>query len=179
MVLPIDEATLTKYAAMVPVGGAIVEIGTHMGDTAIILAKAAPHAMVWTIDTGERYLWEQHDQGSLADYAQRVANRLALYGNIIFVLGSSHPKVGSSMAVWSGRLVDMLFIDGDHEHAAVMADLNRWAVQIPLRGRMLLHDYVDGDEGKVWSAANEYLAANPQWEMIEIVDTMLVCERHK
>ena len=168
--------TLAKYAALVPKGGTIVEIGTHLGDSALIMAEAAPHAKIWTMDTGERYLWERHGEATLEEYTKLVSRRLADHEGIIFMLGSSHPKPGTLLVKWGGEPIDMLFIDGDHEYHPFMADLVRWAPKVARGGYMLLHDYVEGDSLKVWGAANDYLAGYPQWVPIECQATMLVLQ---
>lgn len=169
--------TLAKYASLVPKGGIIVEIGTHMGDSTVVLAEAAPKAKVWTMDTGDRYLWEQNG-GALEDYVDILKKRFEAYNDIFFMLGSSHPKTGALLVKWTGEPINLLFIDGDHRYDAVMADLVRWAPRVLLGGYMLLHDYVEDDFRNVYGAANDYLDGYPQWEVIDLVSTMLVLRRN-
>jgi cephalosporin hydroxylase len=168
--------TLTKYAALVPDDGIIVEIGTHMGDSTVVMAEAQPKAKIWTIDTGERYLWEQGEDGKLDDYIDILTKRFESH-NIFFMLGSSHSGTGVHVVKWTGEPISLLFIDGDHGYKAFMSDLVRWAPKVLPGGYMLLHDYVPDDFGKVWGAANDYLDGYPQWEIVELVSTMLVLRR--
>jgi len=176
-----DLQLLAKYAALLSDNArTIVEIGTHLGQTALILANHSPkHVHVYTIDTGERWLWERPDlYRQLSDYIDTLQMRFENH-NIIFRIGSSHYKEGEYIVPWGMGEIDLLFIDGDHNYDAVMSDLLRWAPMVKPNGYMLLHDDVVGDTDKVYGALRDYLHVHKEWEILEAVSTMTACQKRK
>jgi len=169
-----DWQLLAKYASQTPQDAVFVEIGTHLGDSALVMADAAPWATVWTIDNGSRWQWE----GSpIEEYGDFLSDRFIHHGYeeiIHFIHGDSYS------VLWEGN-IDLLFIDGDHNYDAVMSDLIRWASRVKVDGFMLLHDYViedgKGEWDKVWGAVEDYIYVHREWEILELVDTMLACRK--
>ena len=170
-----DWQLLAKYTALVPDNATIVEIGTHLGDTALVMAEAAPASTIYTIDTGDRWVWEGR---KIEDYEGFLQDRFTGW-EIYFLQGDSH------LVNWIEQTgedrIDLLFIDGDHSYDAVMLDLIRWAPKVKVNGYMLLHDYViedgKGEWDKVWGAIEDYIYVHREWEMLELVDTMLACRK--
>ena len=176
-----DLRLLAKYAALLPEDAKmIVEIGTHLGETALILAKHSPnHIHIYTIDTGARWLWERPDiYRQLDSYVNFLQTQFEGY-NIFFMLGSSHYKEDEHIVPWGMGEIDLLFIDGDHSYDAVMSDLIRWAPMVRPNGYMLLHDYIIGETDKVYGALRDYSEAHQEWYVEEIIDTMLACQRNQ
>ena len=163
-----DLQLLAKYTALVPDHATIVEIGTHLGDTALIMANAAPWAIIYTIDTGDRWVWEGRD---IDDYESFLWDRWGAE-EIYFLRGDSR------YVSWEGD-IDLLFIDGDHSYDAVMSDLIRWAPMVRPNGYMLLHDYIIGETDKVYGALRDYNEAHQEWYIEEIIDTMIACQRNQ
>lgn len=166
----LDLQLLAKYASRTPRDSIFLEIGTHVGDSAIVLSDHAPWAHVYTIDNGTRWLWEK-PHSNLKDYGDYL---LAKFEGrpIFFILGDSHSKDHYGVG-W----VDLLFIDGDHDYEAVMLDLECWADRIKPEGYLVFHDYVPDDPLKVQGAVDDYLLSHPEWRVLELVDSMLVCQR--
>jgi len=172
-----DWQLLAKYASQTPQDAVFVEIGTHLGDSALVMAEAAPWATIWTIDTGERWVWEGN---KIEDYRQFLVNRF-VGRKIHFLRGSSHFREGMVEVGGFDWPIDLLPVDGDHNYDAVMSDLIRWAPKVKPGGYMLLHDYIiedgKGEWDKVWGAIEDYIYVHREWEMLELVDTMLACQR--
>jgi len=174
-----DLQLLAKYTSQTPQHATIVEIGTHLGDTALVMAKATPSATIYTIDTGERWLWERPDlYRQLDNYRDFLQMRFENH-NIIFRIGSSHYKEGEYIVPWGMGEIDLLFIDGDHNYDAVMSDLLRWAPMVKANGYMLLHDDVVGDTDKVYGALRDYLRVHKEWRILEAESTMTACQKRK
>lgn len=124
---------LYDAACAVPTGGIAVEIGSHQGRSAIVVAAGLPlGARLVAIDpfpedwrygaAGTEQLFRDH-------VAQAgVADRIDL-------------RVATSAAVragWTGRL-DLVYIDGKHDYWSVREDL-RWAGLVAAGGPVLVHD---------------------------------------
>lgn len=169
-----DWQLLAKYASQTPQDAVFVEIGTHTGDTALVMAEAAPWAQIWTIDTGERWVWEGH---KIEDYRQFLGDRFAGH-DIHFLRGSSYFREGIVAVGGFDWLLDLLFIDGDHSYDAVMSDLIRWAPKVKIDGYMLLHDDVLGEMDKVYGALRDYISVHGEWEILEIEGTMTALQKN-
>jgi len=171
------ETILAEYAALLGKNArTILEIGTHLGDTAIILAKHSPdHVYVYTVDVGARWEWEGRDLESYADFLQKKFEGQ----NIFFLLGYSHFREDSHIVPWGLGGIDLLFIDGDHNYDAVMSDLIRWASKVMPGGYMILHDYVAGEEYKVYGACEDYIHAHLEWEELGLEGTTIVFQKEE
>lgn len=189
-----DEELLAYYAADLPDDATIVEIGTHRGEATIILAQSSP-AHIYTIDHGGAALFgvgelTRVSPQEAAEKAKRLASfqrkyEQSLYSafseagceNITFLFGSSHHEEWMDAVKWPYGNIDLLFIDGDHCYASIMADLIRWAPKVELYGYMILHDYVGGFKS-VPIAVNDYFEAYPnEWEKLEQAGLSLACQR--
>ena len=150
--MPDDEARALYAAALDgAVTGPLVEIGTYLGKSAILLAAAARlrGRKLVTVDHhrgSEEHQpgWEYHDPGlvdrevGLIDTLPRARRTLALAGaerDVVLVVGSS-PEVA---ALWSTPL-GFLFIDGGHTDEAAAADYEGWAGLIAPGGLLAIHD---------------------------------------
>ena len=90
---------------------------------------------------------------------------------------------------WGFGLVDICFIDGDHEYEGCLGDVTAWEPHIRKGGFMVIHDYnkqlilpdngdfhSDGPHPKAWLGVNrvvdEYL--KPKYEVLEQVKSTIV-----
>lgn len=129
-----DQArALHAAAAAVPAGGTVVEIGSHHGRSTVVLASGlAEGARLVAIDPFGPD-WRYGADGTEA--ACRAT--LAAAG----VTERVDVRVATSAAVragWQGP-VDLLYVDGAHDHASCRDDL-RWAEHVPPGGTVLVHD---------------------------------------
>ena len=120
-----DKLCLSEYAAKVPDGGKIVEIGTADGGSAVIMAVSSkPSVKLWTIDPTE---------------SLKFKNKLAVLGlsnRVTYLQGKSEDLVSQ----WSGDEIDLLFIDGMHGYEAVARDISLWGKYVKEDGYVLIHD---------------------------------------
>lgn len=158
--LPDDEARALHAAAVDGARvGPLVEIGTYLGKSAILLTDAARRhgRKLVTVDHhrgSEEHQpgWEYHDprlvdpQVGLIDTLPGARRTLALAGaerDVIMIVGRS-PEVA---ALWSTP-VGFLFIDGGHTDEAAQADYAGWAPHVAPGGLLAIHDvFADPADG--------------------------------
>ena len=101
----------------------VVEVGCWKGRSTAALAQGCK-GTVWTVD---------HFEGSPAerDGAHQEASQVDLYSLALNTLRFDNVRILRMESVNAARLfrpgsVDMIFIDGDHSLAAILADLILW-----------------------------------------------------
>ncbi|WP_369015913.1 class I SAM-dependent methyltransferase [Actinocrinis puniceicyclus] len=131
--------------------GPLVEIGTYLGKSAILLAAAA-RARGRTLLTVDHHRgseehqpgWEYHDPAlvdpelGLLDTlpgARRALARAGLERDVIMIVGRS-PQVA---ALWRLPL-GFVFIDGGHTDEAAQADYASWSPLVAAGGLLAIHD---------------------------------------
>jgi len=109
---------------------AVVEIGTAIGSSALWLAQALA-------DNGHGRL-HSIDVNACAPARARV-ERAGLAARVTFHTMSSH---GAQAAALARRVapVGLLFVDGAHDCASVVQDIERWAAAVPPGGIVAFHD---------------------------------------
>jgi hypothetical protein len=134
---------LWDVAARTRPGGAIAEIGSYRGKSAIVLASAAPDGVAVTAidphagnDRGPQQIHGEARQGE-ADHQAFLANLAAagVAGRVRHVRLTSH----EAASVVAGPL-DVLYIDGAHRFGPAHDDLVRWGAKVAPGGTMLVHD---------------------------------------
>lgn len=103
----------------------IVNIGACFGTSALAMLEADPDAVIFSIDVAECPLEREHIQAAGQDTTR-----------VIRVLGRSQ-DIGQH---WPGQ-VNMVFVDGQHDYQAVVADIHAWRDKIKAGGILAFHDY--------------------------------------
>jgi predicted O-methyltransferase YrrM len=127
---------LFSLAASCPAGGTIVEIGSWKGKSTTWLAEGAGPASgirIFAVDPHEPYL-AAPQADSLRDFRANL-ERLGLTDRVTPVIARSEIA-----ALSFDRSIDVLFIDGDHDEAPVMADVALWMPKVRAGGAVALHD---------------------------------------
>jgi len=147
--------TAARYAAVGPIG----EIGSYCGKSTIYLAAAAAEAgqKVITVDHhhGSEETqpgWEHHDpevvdprtgRMDTLPFFRATISDAGLEDHVIAVIGTS----AEVARIWRTPL-GMLFIDGGHSEALVVADYEGWAPWVARGGALAFHDiYPDPADG--------------------------------
>lgn len=112
-------------------GGIIVEIGSYLGASSIVMAKANRHGVIYCIDT-----W-QNDAMSEGSWDTMST----------FFHNTRHCKNIVPIRMWSTEAadktpqeVDMIFIDGDHSYEGVKKDIDLYFPKIKSGGIIAMHD---------------------------------------
>lgn len=158
--MPEDEARALYAAALDGAQvGPLVEIGTYLGKSTILLADAARKCgrKLVTVDhhrgsQEHQQGWEYHDPRlvdpsvGLIDTlpgARRNLARAEVERDVIMIVGRS-PEVA---ALWSTPL-GFVFVDGGHTDEAAQADYAGWSALVADGGLLAIHDvFPDPAEG--------------------------------
>ncbi len=124
----------------------VVEIGTGWGGTLFLLSRAAaPDALLISVDLPP-------SEGGYPRWRERLYREFR-HGRqeLALIRGNSTRDAARRMVVeeLDGRMIDFLFIDGDHSYAAVKRDFELYSSLVRPEGLIALHDIVEGDEGLV------------------------------
>jgi hypothetical protein len=134
---------LWDVAAAVSPGGAIAEIGSYRGKSAVVLASAAPDGVTITAidphagnDRGPQQIHGTVDEGQ-EDHEAFLANLAAagVTDRVRHVRAFSH----DALTDVPGQL-DVLYIDGAHRVGPARDDIVRWGAKVAPGGTLLIHD---------------------------------------
>jgi predicted O-methyltransferase YrrM len=140
---PAQGERLWDSAAAVAPGGAIVEIGSYRGKSAVVMASAAaPGVTVTAIDPhagndrGPQQIHGTADDGQ-SDHDVFVANLQAagVTDRVRHVRAFSHDALDDVAGT-----VDLLYIDGAHRVLPARDDIVRWGARVAPGGTLLIHD---------------------------------------
>jgi predicted O-methyltransferase YrrM len=126
---------LFDAAGRVASGQAVVEVGSHRGKSTILLAAGLPEGVSLTaVDPFDDPRWGGGPE-SLAVFEQNlraagVTDRVTLYRGLS----------GEAAAQWRGPSVGLAFVDGAHDEASVLVDLDGWDPHLADGGALVLHD---------------------------------------
>ena len=171
--MPVDEGLALFDAAATAanlVDGAVLEIGTYCGKSAIYLGAAARAAgtVCFTVDHhhGSEEMqvgWEHHDPETVDATTGRI-DSLPIFRRTIATAGLDDVVIGvfgdsTTVARYWRTPLAFLFIDGGHSEDIAMADYAAWAPQVVSGGVLALHDVfedpAEGGQGpfRVWQRA--------------------------
>lgn len=128
-----------------------VEIGTHRGESALIISAFPSVHKLYTVDStlGD----------CIAEVEQRLANRLR--ENRVEIIRQTSLAFSKTLEPES---VDVVYVDGDHSYDAVSADIAAYWPLIRKNGFLAGHDYCE-THADVMFAVDEFLAAHPDLKM--------------
>lgn len=110
----------------------IIEIGTHKGVSASVLAQALK-----ANDYGHLYGIDVNHGGQLG-HARRRFHRLQINDRITVIKKDSR----SAFEAWGRAAVDLLIIDGSHSFADACIDFGLWSRYVLPQGLIVMHDTV-------------------------------------
>jgi predicted O-methyltransferase YrrM len=127
-----DADKLYELAQRTP--GPILEVGTHFGKSAVLMALAVQEAqrsdlVLYTLDVDRRAIRAAAAEAEARD----------LEDAIVFVRGTlrafarAYPQVRPALT----------FVDGDHSRTGVERDLQVLEMLVPAGGALLFHDFAD------------------------------------
>ena len=167
-------------------GPLIVEIGSFLGKSAIVMALALQarddHGLVVCIDpwdgSGDAdsaliYRELTHPEMPLA--AEFRANVAA--AGVLDYVATVPMRSHEARSHWAEDGCDGLYLDGDHEYDAVRQDLDDWAPLVRPHGWLAMDDVYDPPAGGPGRAAAEFFSRSLGWERVAMCGRMLVVRR--
>lgn len=126
---------LFRAASLVPDGQVIVEIGSHKGRSTVFLATGKrPATRLLAVDPFDDPRWGGGPE-ALADF-HATLDRFGLAGTVETYRGVS----AEASVDWTGEPIGLLFVDGAHDRASVLADIDGWEGFVADGGIVVFHD---------------------------------------
>lgn len=149
---PAEEAVLFRLARVVPREQCIVELGSWLGRSAIMLgggSQSGNRVGVYCVDHFQaqglaKPVLEQRAPDLAGDYLGQFQANVNGAGleQIIHAVRNGSAEAGEN---WTGPPVGLIFIDADHSYAAVRGDWQNWHRHMATQGITAFHDYSNPD----------------------------------
>jgi predicted O-methyltransferase YrrM len=156
---------LSWLAYNVPVGGDVIDLGSHKGKSACAMGSALLEAKndsarlfcidLWT--SGTTNFEHQRAPESFETFKKQI-EKMGLTDRVKVLMTSSMTAVSKR-----GKPVHLIFIDASHKYADVLADYTAWSKFIPSGGRIAFHDYNSRFSG-VQKVVDETVIPSGLWE---------------
>lgn len=163
----------------------IVEIGSHLGKSSFVLAKALQGK-----GGGKLYCIDPFDGSGDITAASHYQKKEILGKKTLFqefmrnvkknrLEAFIYPKQGMSHEVvktFPDHKIDMVFIDGNHDWECVRQDFLDWTPKLKCGGVLAMHDvfatpFDDHYDGP-WRVVKEFILDNPKWIWFQLVDSL-------
>lgn len=184
----IEAVTLARVSYGLDDGAVIVEIGSFLGGSAVLLAgprKARGSGKVHCVDpfdaSGDEYSVPfyrrilESRKTPLKEWFEANIRRAGLTEWIAIEQGRSDQVVAS----WS-RPIDFLVMDGDQSHAAVKAGFDAWSAFLKPGGWVALHNATPGyrkDTHDGHARVGEAVAASAEYTDIRYAGTLMLARK--
>jgi len=123
---------LYNLAAQLPLKNDILEVGSWKGKSTIFIAKGAPWATVYAVDTFKATGLTKVAKSTYRDFKNNL--KKAAVNNV-----KALPMKSLTAAKrFKKESLDMIFIDGDHNRAR--EDFDAWFPKLKYGGLMVMHD---------------------------------------
>lgn len=133
--LPEQGRALFDAASALLPGTVAVEIGSHRGKSATIIAMGLPEGRRLTaVDPFDDPRWGGGPE-SLAIF-ERNMDRVGVRDRVDLFKGLS----ADASAQWLGPPVGLLWVDGAHDRASTLADIDGWLPHMAPGARLFIHD---------------------------------------
>jgi predicted O-methyltransferase YrrM len=151
----------------------IVEIGVLFGDTTKVLLEAAkPTTHIYGIDP----IIPDSMNEALIGSVDKINELVVQYPNFTFIKDYSFNVVKT----WD-KEIDYIFIDGDHEYAAVKQDYEQWLPFVKIGGTIAIHDSAANRGGPFYwpgpSQLSDELIQATNLEFIQTRHTMTIFKK--
>lgn len=161
-------ALVIKYVKIAT--GDIIELGTFRGGTTEEIAACLDSEnFIWSFD-----LYSDLALKHIVDYNPTVIKEryLSDYNNVFLVIGDA-VNAGNG---WRSD-IGLLIIDHAHDYSSTLKAFLSWEDVIGNQGFIIFHDYIIKEPGVI-QCVDEILVTG-QWEMVELVETLIVIQRQR
>jgi SAM-dependent methyltransferase len=149
--------------------GFVVELGTNIGSTSILLSALAEEVVTVDVfenidlieDPESREKYRNHFFSN-HHYYDAIAGKLCSYPNITVLQSLSFEAAKK----FPDRSVDLVFVDADHSYSGVKRDYEAWFDKVVPGGYFAFHDVGEGCPG-VWKFYNEELLHDSRIEHVQ------------
>jgi FkbM family methyltransferase len=143
-----DMRTLSEHAGDIPPSGTVVEIGSFMGLSAIVMGQALMRtgneaARIHCVDPWDSSYLSKFGMGGEKTLREIFESNIERAGVDAMVLPIQKRSVNAAVA-FEENSIDLLFIDGDHAYESCFADLCAWFPKVKPGGIILGHDCRSG-----------------------------------
>lgn len=125
---------LHQLSQQIRFDGVIVEIGSYIGASSLIIAKGLPkNAKLYCVDT-----WQNHamSEGEKDTFQLFIENTKAVREKITPIRSLS-----TDAAKNFSPEIDMIFFDGDHSYEGIKSDVDYWIPKVKNNGLVVFHDF--------------------------------------
>jgi predicted O-methyltransferase YrrM len=166
---PAELSRLLKLSLSCPRGSRVLEVGSHLGASALFLASGMKQVdgKLYCVDTWQNETMPEGEQDTFAEF---LRNTEVLKEYII-------PLRGRSTEVEIEKVdgqIELLFIDGDHSYEGVSGDFRHFVPLLSKSGKVAFHDAISF---KGVSKFTGELLATGEWKVCSIDWSLLVLER--
>ena len=179
----VEFVTLFNYSFLS--SGSIIEIGSHLSYSSIIMASAFrknENRKLYAIDPfirekgwgnggSDDWIYKKHSQ---LQFATELVEKSGLKENVIFIKGYSNDVISKFDQI---NDVGMIFIDGDHSYDGCKSDLDSYSSILVKGGYLVMHDYNCPQHNGVKKAMDEFLLKNEDFEKLFLIDSILVVKK--
>lgn len=128
---------LQKLARSLPEKALIINIGAGAGTSGVAFMEARDDLRLTTIDITK----DSSPFGCLVGEEEELRKR-GLWGDRNSQIHRDSKLAGRE---WTGKKVDMVFVDGDHSYEGCRGDIEAWLPHIKAGGIIAIHDFRKGD----------------------------------
>lgn len=166
---PVELVRLLKLAMCCPPGSRILEVGSHLGASALFLGGGIKKVggKLYCVDTWENQTMPDGQRDTYPEFARNTA---ALSDCIVPLRGWS-TKI--ELKEVEGPL-ELIFIDGDHSYEGVSEDFGHYQSLLSATGKIVFHDSV------TFRGVSKFvgeLLSSGDWQLVSLDWSLLVVER--
>ena len=165
----------------------VVEVGTYLCGSAVIIAEANKNCKLFCFDTFD-------DLPTVSNHAQLIKNSLGEgksrslenvkefikeYKNINLIKVDGRDSIVND---WN-KMIDLYFEDGNHWEPTLSKNIEYWTQWVKSNGYMILHDYRPHLKEGTWGRFPDVekvvakLRQDKQWKFIDFVDSMAIFQK--
>lgn len=130
-----ERLALFQVAKLLPSGARALEIGSHIGSSALFICAGLTHCRghLTCVDTWMNQTMPDGESDTFAEFQENTKE----YSHMIkMVRKFSHELTFADI----GQPLDFVFIDGDHSESAVRSDFSLIAPHVKVDGKIAFHD---------------------------------------